>query len=309
MNEASPLSATHGPPCGLLVLDKPIGVTSRAALDVVARPLKRLGVKSGHAGTLDPLASGVLVVAVGTATRLIEYVQRMTKTYRATIRLGATSDTLDADGQITEHGDPSVPTWDELREALAAQVGEIDQIPPDYSALKVGGARAYDLARTGQPLVLGARRVRIDRIDLIDYGWPRVEVEVVCGGGTYIRSIARDLGDRLACGGLIEVLTRTRIGPFALEDAIPAEPGRFAAEAIIGRLRPAIEAVPDLPRYVLDLAAVGEVAQGRAIFHDLGAETADELALLDEAGRLVAIGQAEPNRGRVHPRRVFLVRP
>ena len=142
---------------GLLNLDKPIGVTSRDVVDRVSRPLRK--VKVGHAGTLDPLASGVLVLCVGSATRLIEYVQQMPKTYVATIRLGATSDTLDADGQVVEMIAPPIPSEQEVRSALLTQVGTIQQLPPQFSALKVGGKRAYDLARAGETVDSSANSV------------------------------------------------------------------------------------------------------------------------------------------------------
>src|SRR4051812_24473518 len=162
--------------CGLLNLNKPIGVTSRDVVDRVSRPLRK--VKVGHAGTLDPLASGVLVVCVGAATRLIEYVQRMPKAYRTAVRLGARSDTLDADGRIEVADDPPIPTEAEVRSALATQVGLIRQVPPQFSALKVEGRRAYDLARAGQAVELAARPVRVDRVELISYEWPRLEFTV-----------------------------------------------------------------------------------------------------------------------------------
>src|SRR4051812_45826081 len=151
-------------------------MTSRAMVDLVARPLR--GTKVGHAGTLDPLASGVLVLCVGKATRLIEYVQRMPKTYRTTVRLGATSDTLDADGAVVVAEAPRPPEADEVREAVAGQVGTILQRPPAYSALKLGGKRAYDLARAGQEVDLAPRPVEIGRIDILGYAWPRLELEI-----------------------------------------------------------------------------------------------------------------------------------
>lgn len=292
-------------PCGILVLDKPTGLSSRAALDVLARPLKRLGVKAGHAGTLDPLASGVLVVCVGTATRLIESVQRMTKVYRATIRLGATSDTLDADGSIVGLEVRKIPDEGRVRAALADQVGEIDQAPPAFSALKVGGERAYDLARAGRTVELSTRRVRIDRIDLLSYAWPRVEVEVACGAGTYIRSIARDLGERLDCGGLIQALARTRIGPFELAHAVPAEPGLWPIEAIAARLRSPLEALIDVPRQGLSPRELAEVRQGRSIMASAMPEDGDEVALIGPEGRLAALGLVDRATGRIAPRKVF----
>src|SRR4051812_13248460 len=158
------------PPCGVLNLNKPTGLTSRDVVNRVSRPLRRT--KVGHAGTLDPLATGVLVICVGAATRLIEYVQRMPKTYRTTIRLGATSDTLDSDGRIVPFESPLVPGEAEIRVALAGQVGTIAQIPPQYSALKVEGKRAYDLARAGQAVELAPRLVSIRGIDVLGYEWP-----------------------------------------------------------------------------------------------------------------------------------------
>jgi len=280
-------------------------MTSRAVVDCVARPLR--GVKVGHAGTLDPLATGVLVVCVGAATRLIELVQRMPKTYRTVIRLGARSDTLDADGQIVEEASPRVPELAEVRAALATQVGTIDQLPPEYSALKVAGERAYDLARAGRPVVLQPRQVRIDRIELLRYEWPRLELEIDCGSGTYIRSIARDVGDALGCGGLIEVLIRTRIGSFAQSDGL--DPLALRVESIPDLLRPALEAASDLPMLPIDANALAAVAQGRTLERGhLGdsAIPAGEVALVGPDGKLVAIAEGDPRNGRVLPRRVLL---
>jgi tRNA pseudouridine55 synthase len=296
------IATHHDPksPCGLLNLNKPIGLTSRDVVDRVARPLRKI--KVGHAGTLDPLASGVLVVCVGAATRLIEYVQRMPKTYRARIRLGATSDTDDADGTVVEATDPPVPTESDLRAALAGQVGTIDQVPPEFSAIKVAGERAYDLARAGREVVLKARPVAISRIELLAYVWPNVELEIDCGSGTYIRSIARDVGQTLGCGGLIEVLTRTRIGPFAIEDAV--DPRDLDRAAILGVLRPATEAVADLPSVILDEERIHAIGQGRTIEVD-PPMPAGEAVLLDESGEIVAIAEAVDGGRRLAPRRVL----
>lgn len=287
-------------PCGLLNLNKPIGVTSRDAVDRVSRPLRK--VKVGHAGTLDPLASGVLVVCVGAATRLIEYVQAMPKTYRAVIRLGARSDTLDADGQVVEAVDPRVPRETEVRSALSAQVGTIQQLPPQYSALKVGGKRAYDLARAGREVELAARPVEVYRAELRRYEWPRLEVEIDCGSGTYIRSIARDVGEALGCGGLIEVLTRTRIGPFRLEDAL--DPLSLTRETIPGLLRPAVEAVTALPRVGVGPDDRARLLRGQAIVASQGIP-GKEVAIIDAGGELVAIGEVRDAAGRIEPRRVL----
>lgn len=185
---------------GLLVIDKPGGMTSR---DVVNRaqlwfPRKT---KLGHTGTLDPLASGVLVVCVGAATRLAEYVQAMGKTYRTRILLGHRSDTDDADGTVTPVAGVAAVSEQAIRDALPRFVGTISQTPPAYSALKVAGQRAHDLARSGAEVKLAARPVSVYRIHLLGYDWPHLDLEIDCGKGTYIRSIARDLGDASASVG------------------------------------------------------------------------------------------------------------
>lgn len=289
---------------GLLNLNKPAGVTSRAVVDRVAGPLR--GVKVGHAGTLDPLATGVLVVCVGRATRLIEYVQRMPKTYRTVVRLGAVSNTLDADGEVVAVESPRIPDDAAVRAAVAAQVGTILQRPPEFSALKRGGKRAYDLARAGHAVELEPRAVSIERIDVLAYAWPRLELEVACGSGTYIRSIARDVGEALGCGGLVEVLVRTRIGPFRQEDAL--DPSTLSADTIEARLLPAREAVGDLPPLPVSAAQVAELLQGRplsmASWPGVSIPAA-EVALIGPDGDLAAIAEAMPDTGRILPRRVL----
>jgi tRNA pseudouridine55 synthase len=289
---------------GVLNLNKPGGMTSRDVVDLISRPLRK--VKVGHAGTLDPLATGVLVVCVGRATRLIEYVQRMPKAYRTVVRLGARSDTLDADGRIEVIEAPRVPTEAEILEALAAQVGAIDQVPPQFSALKVDGKRAYDLARVGQAVDLASRTVRIDRVELISYAWPRLEFRVDCGSGTYIRSIARDVGEALGCGGLVEVLVRTRIGPFLLEDAI--DPTGQTIDAILAHLRPTVDALGDLPRLGLSAKQVLAIGMGKALLaRDVeGAEGIEgEAALIGPGGELIAVAKLSGQSGTIRPRRVL----
>lgn len=289
---------------GVLNLNKPSGVTSRDVVDQVGRILRK--VKVGHAGTLDPLASGVLIVCIGSATRLIDHVQRMPKTYRTVVRLGARSDTLDADGKVVEVDHPRVPDEQDIQRVLAGMVGEISQLPPVYSAKKIQGKRSYDLARAGRPVELAPRMVRIDRIDLRNYSWPRLELEISCGGGTYIRSIARDVGEALDCGGLVEALVRTRIGHFAIESAI--DPTVLTPVSLQHYLCPALEAVPDLPRVVLDPSQVADVLHGRSI--DISGllplpYPEREVALLDSSGRLIAIGHVNTQAETVQPRKVF----
>jgi tRNA pseudouridine55 synthase len=290
---------------GILVVDKPGGMTSRAVVDQVARLVGRA--KVGHAGTLDPLASGVLVVCVGSATRLVEDIQGLPKSYRTVVRLGARSDTLDADGQIEVADDPSVPSRDDVAAAVAPLVGDVDQMPPEYSALKIGGRRAYDLARAGRSFELAPRRVRIDQIEVLRYEWPHLELEIDCGSGTYIRSIARDLGEVLGCGGLVEVLVRTRIGPFTRDGAV--DPAGISPESLPGLLRPALEAVAGRPRLVLDSAQLTAIAAGRrlaATSEVLTGIAPGPIALVDTDGRLVALAEADPAGGWIQPRKVFI---
>lgn len=201
---------------GWLVLDKPAGLTSRDAVNVVQRWFPR-GMKLGHTGTLDPLATGVLVLCLGRATKLADVVQGMGKEYRTVIRLGATSTSDDADGEVTETPDPKVPTEAAVREALTAFVGVIEQLPPAVSALKVNGVRAHELARAGKPVDVKPRPVRVDSVELLRYEWPELELLISCGKGTYVRSIARDLGVKLGVGGLVQALRRTRVGPFTTD--------------------------------------------------------------------------------------------
>lgn len=280
---------------GLLVLDKPGGVTSRDAVDVAQRWFPR-GTRIGHTGTLDPLATGVLVLCLGAATRLAEYVQRMRKTYTSTFRLGATSATDDADGSVTERaGTP--PTIEAITAALAGFVGAIDQVPPAYSAAHVAGRRAYDLARSGQEVHLEARRVQVYGIDVTRYEFPWLDVTVHCGKGTYIRALARDLGERLGVGGLVQTLRRTRVGPFMVEAGLPLDATPDVAR---GRLRPLVAALAEVPQVTLGPGEVTRLRHGQRLRWD-GPE--GEVAVLDAAGNLVALGTVA--EGLLAPARVW----
>ncbi len=284
---------------GLLVIDKPGSMTSR---DVVNRALGWFprGTRVGHAGTLDPLATGVLVLCVGTATRLMEYVQRMAKIYRAGVVLGAASDTDDADGTITPVPDAKAPPRDDVDQALAGFLGTIEQVPPAYSAAKVTGRRAYDLARKGKDVVLTPRPVTIHAIDVAAFSYPHLDLVVRCGKGTYIRSLARDLGARLGCGGYIRSLRRLQIGCFKEADAITLEAEPAEARE---RLLPMAHAVSELPRVVLDESAAWCLMRGQRI----AAPTAllpGEAAIFAEAGGLLAI--AEVAKGTLHASKVLV---
>ncbi|MCA9033991.1 MAG: tRNA pseudouridine(55) synthase TruB, partial [Planctomycetaceae bacterium] len=200
---------------GVININKPEGITSR---DVVNRVQKLVRPeKCGHAGTLDPMATGVLLVCVGPATRLISYLQDTTKVYEADFLLGQTSNTDDITGEVASvQLKASPPARKSVQAALDQMTGSIAQVPPSFSAVHVNGRRAYDLARRGEAVELVAREVQIDSIEIIRYEWPQLTVKVSCGSGTYIRSIARDLGEALGCGGLMSRLVRTRVGRFSI---------------------------------------------------------------------------------------------
>jgi tRNA pseudouridine55 synthase len=210
-------------PAGLMLIDKPTGPTS---MDVCARvrwKLRQAGapkrIKVGHGGTLDPMATGLLVIMVGKATKLCDKVMVGEKEYLATIDLVHRSTTDDAEGQITPIEVPTPPTEEALRDVLAKFVGVIMQVPPSFSALHVEGRRAYDLAREGKVVELAARPVTVHAITLEKFEWPLAHVRISCGKGTYIRSIARDVGSSLGVGGMLTALRRTRVGEWHVRDA------------------------------------------------------------------------------------------
>ncbi|HMC64191.1 MAG TPA: tRNA pseudouridine(55) synthase TruB [Gemmataceae bacterium] len=291
---------------GLLVIDKPGGMTSR---DVVNRAQGWFppGTRIGHTGTLDPLATGVLVLCVGAATRLAHYVQGMEKTYRATFKLGARSDTDDTDGSIEALVVETPPDETTIKLCLADFLGEIEQAPPAYSAVKAAGERSYKLARRGNDVTLAARRVRIHDIAILRYEYPLLDVEVRCGKGTYIRSLARDLGERLGCGALVATLRRTRVGPFEAGQALSLDADTAAARA---SLLPMSAAVAGLPRLALAADRLQPLRQGQSIpiaSADLVAPLPgqQEVAVFDEAGELAAIADLDQDQMLLKPTKVL----
>jgi tRNA pseudouridine55 synthase len=251
---------------GWLIIDKPQGLTSTDVVNKVRRGFDAQ--KAGHGGTLDPLATGVLPIAFGAATKTVPYVMDGTKLYRFTLRLGEARDTDDADGAVTETSDAR-PTDDALRDALAAFRGTIMQIPPAYSAIKVAGERAYDMAREGRAPVLEARPARVDRFDLVER--PDADhaiFDVQSGKGVYMRSLARDLAS--ACGALghIAALRRLRVGPFLAKDAIPLDkvlPGDDMPRSSPDLLLPVATALADIPALALTQAEAVQLTQGQGI--------------------------------------------
>ena len=220
---------------GVLNVDKPPGRSSAYVVNGVKRLLPR-GTKIGHAGTLDPFATGVLLLLVGRATKLCERLMDEPKQYEATVKLGATTATLDPESPESPVPAAAAVPVEAVRAALVPIIGEVLQRPPAFSALKVDGRRAYDVARAGGTVELQSRRVRVYAIELLAYEWPLVRLRVDCGRGTYVRSIARDLGDTLGVGGYLTVLRRTRVGPFGVDEAVTPE--RLTAEGVGAHLRP-----------------------------------------------------------------------
>jgi tRNA pseudouridine55 synthase len=270
---------------GLLNLHKPSGMTSRDVVNVVQRLVRPL--KVGHAGTLDPLATGVLVVCVGAATRLIEYVQRMPKTYLGTFLLGRESDTEDIEGQVVKLDNPPRPKLEQLSSAVAKFTGEILQRPPAYSALKVAGRRAYELARKGKPVDLKPRPITVHRLEIKSYQYPEVVLEVQCGGGTYIRSLGRDLAESLGTAAVMSALMRTAIGNFRSEEAV--DPVVLTAENLPQHLFPLMRAVEYLPRLDLTPQEVTRLSHGLTIERRDSLPKADKFAGLSPAGELCSI--------------------
>jgi tRNA pseudouridine55 synthase len=290
---------------GFLVIDKPAAMTSRDVVNRVQGCLPR-GTRLGHTGTLDPLATGVLVLGVGAGTRLAEYVQDMTKVYRAGLLLGVNSDTDDADGNITAVASAAAPDIDAVTRALGSFVGTIDQVPPAFSAVKLGGLRAHDLARRGAEVALAARPVQIKDISLITYAYPRLDIEVTCGKGTYIRALARDLGHALGCGAIVESLQRTRVGHFDVKDALPLESD---AATLRSSVRPLSEAVNELPHAVVTVEIARALIQGRAVLpaalRPIPAVEETLCAAFGEDGVLLAVLTWRQDRGKWVPHKVM----
>jgi tRNA pseudouridine55 synthase len=207
---------------GLIVLDKPRGITSAGAVGRVKRLLDR-GTKIGHAGTLDPFATGVLLLLIGKATKSSEKLMDQPKRYDATVKLGASTATNDPESPEVPWPQATQPSSEEIKSAIASFTGIISQRPPPFSALKISGRPAYKLARQGKPVELQARNVRIDGIEIVSWQWPLLNLRIDCGRGTYIRAIARDLGEMLKTGGYLTELRRTRIGAFDIAGAVMLE--------------------------------------------------------------------------------------
>lgn len=288
---------------GLLNLCKPSGVTSRDVVNRVQRLVKPH--KVGHAGTLDPLASGVLVVCLGPATRLIEYVQRMPKRYRATFLLGRQSDTEDVEGVVVELTNPAIPLGLQVRAILPDFIGSIQQLPPAFSALKVDGKRAYDLARQGETPDLQPRPIEVHAIELLEYSYPQLTLDIRCGSGTYVRSLGRDIARAMGTEAVMSALSRTEIGPFHVSQALSGDD--ISPQSIDRAFIAPQMALGDMPTFAVSEQEEAFLRNGRQIERrDIGSasESQEEIALLTPSGRLLAI--AVPDGPSIwQPRIVF----
>ncbi len=284
---------------GWVVLDKPVGLTSTHA---VSR-LKRIynGKKAGHAGTLDPLASGILPVAFGEATKTVPFVQDGEKSYLFEVTWGAETTTDDTEGEVARSSDAR-PTRDALEALLPRFVGEIMQTPPAFSAIKVNGERAYDIARDGEAVTLAARPIVIHDLRLVDLSPDRATLEADCGKGTYVRALARDLGRLLGCYGHVTALRRTRVGPFTLDDATPLAALDDPAEAARA-LKPVESGLTEVPCVVVDRNGAARLRRGQGLLLR-GRDAPDGgFAWASCGGEPVAFG--EISEGELRPSRVF----
>ncbi len=284
-------------PIGFLVIDKPAGITSH---DVVTRIRKRFDTpKVGHLGTLDPMATGVLPIAIGKATRLVRFVSGSPKEYAGRIRLGQDTSTCDADGDPAGEPRPVEVTGKQVAEAMASFLGNLQQVPPAYSAKKISGVRAHRLARRGVDVRMTPVEVFVETFEILGWTSPELHFRAVCSPGTYIRSLARDLGSMLGTGGHLRSLRRIRSGPFRIEDA--AGPDQAEPADIL----PPEHVLSDLPRIEVDDAGAEFIRHGRPV--DIGMQEHREgaqICIFNSKERLIAVGTR--NEGWANPEVVLM---
>ncbi len=292
---------------GVLVIDKPTGMTSHDVVNIVRRgtDIRRVG----HTGTLDPRASGVLVILVGPAVRLSEYISASDKRYQAIIRMGTATDTYDAEGSFTREETDIDVTEEQFETELKKFEGEIEQTPPPYSAVKVKGRKAYELARKGEEVELEPRMIQVHHLEVLEWAMPEVVVDVHCSSGTYIRSLANDLGEVLGCGAYLVGLRRTKNGRFSLRDSVPLRKLKEAFETgdWYKYLIPAAESLSDWPSVELDPDQVETIRHGHRIKADPGTEPG-MVRGISMAGELVALlnlEEGEDGNLEWQPKKVF----
>ena len=288
-----------GGPDGVLLVDKPAGITSTRALAISKRALGSL--KAGHTGTLDPFATGLLPLVFGEATKFSRFLIDADKTYLATLALGSTSTTGDTEGEISR-GAPASCSIAEIEAVLQELAGLSTQIPPMHSAVRVQGQRLYDLARQGVEIVRAPRSIRIDFLEIVDFSGEKLVISVKCSKGTYIRTLAETIGERLGCGAYLTGLRRTVTGGFELADSAPLESlAEMGAEAARARLLPVDVLVRSLPQARLDDREAWAIRNGQEI--PARPEWTDgELALFGLAGEFIGVGQVVGGRLAAAPR-------
>ena len=289
---------------GVLIVDKPIGMTSHDVVQFIRRGT-RIN-RAGHTGTLDPRASGVLVVLVGPAVRLSEFVSASDKRYQAVIKFGMTTSTFDTEGEITSRRPVDI-SYEELEEALSGFVGEFEQMPPIYSALKVKGKKAYELAREGKDVELEPRTITVHSLELLDWDPPEAVIDIQCSSGTYVRSLASDLGEKLGSGATLIGLRRTKNGRFTLREAISLRrlEESFQDGDWYKYLIPAAEALGDWHTVVVDVESIDKITHGHRIPGDPGLEQGLMARAVSEDGELVALIEFDAETAEWQPRKVF----
>jgi tRNA pseudouridine55 synthase len=281
---------------GWIILDKGVGMTSTHAVAVVKRGFSAK--KAGHAGTLDPLASGILPIALGEATKTVPFIMDGRKSYVFTVAWGAQTNTDDTEGEIIERTD-MVPDSSDIEALLPRFTGQVQQVPPRFSAIKIQGERAYDLARDGEVVELQPRMVEVDRLSLVHHDGNRSVIEADCGKGTYVRAIARDLGRALGCLGHIAALRRTRVGPFTEHEAVMVDDLTTDPAA----LRPVETALSEIPSVAVSRDMANRLMRGQSILLRGREAPLSGKAYATCNGVLVAVGDVE--RGELVPHRVF----
>ena len=287
---------------GVLVVDKPTGLTSHDVVQIIRRGTNIR--RAGHTGTLDPRASGVLVILIGPAVRLSEYVSASDKRYQAVVKLGTSTDTYDADGRVLSTS-PVEINEDQFEQALQQFVGAIEQVPPPYSAVKVKGKKAYEMAREGEEVDLEPRTITVYSLELLEWAPPEAVIDIYCSSGTYVRSLAHDLGEKLGCGAHLVGLRRTKSGRFTLRDAVPLRKLResFDNGTWYQFLIPAAEALSDWPAIELTHEEVEIIRHGNRVAASPGSP---EIARgISEQGELVALLAFDTESNEWQPRKVF----
>ena len=304
MNEGRDILASNV--SGVLVVDKPVGLSSHDVVQIIRNGTKIR--RAGHTGTLDPRASGVLVVLLGPAVRLSEYVSASEKRYQAVIELGVTTDTYDLEGRVTRRSPVDI-SYEEFEQVLQSFVGEFEQKPPAYSAIKVKGEKAYEIARRGEEVELEPRMIQVRELELLDWDPPEAVVDIQCSSGTYVRSLAYDLGEKRGCGATLTGLRRTKNGRFGLRDAVSLRKLQeaFANGDWYQYLIPAAEALGDWYTVELSVEQVDEVRHGHRVPALEEVEPGKWARAVSQEGELVALMEYDSAAHEWQPRKVFFL--